>query len=194
MVIRRAGPLPDRADAIVDAALALAEEGGFDHVRQREVAALAGVALRTLYRKFPTKEELLATGLVRVGDELERRLLRRPLRERTAAGRLTRLFDEMSAVLCEKPKLAQAIVRAMASGVPGTAGAVLAHMQRGVALVTAALRGRSARGGDPTADEIEIALILLRVWFASIVGWCAVPRHASFMTECMAPAIRRLAR
>src|SRR5882672_860892 len=183
---------PDRAGAIVDAALALAEEGGFENVRQRDVAARAGVALRTLYRNFPTKEELLATGLVRAADELDRRLSRRPFREPTAAGRLTRLFDEMSAVLCEKPKLARAIVRAVASGVPGTTGPVLAHTERGVARVIVALRGRSGSGGDPTADEIEIAQILIRVWFASLIGWCALPRHPSFMTQAMAPAIRRL--
>jgi AcrR family transcriptional regulator len=193
-VSRRAGLRPDLADTIVDAALALAEEGGFEHVRQRDVASRAGVALRTLYKAFPTKEELLAVGLVRAADEVDRRLARRPALDRTAAKRLTRLFDEMSAVLCERPKLAKAIVRAATSGVPGAAGALRAHTTRGVALVIATRRGRSATETAPSADDVDVAMILLRVWFASLIAWCAhTDRDASFLTEAMAPAIRLLA-
>ncbi len=183
------GARPEAAEAIVDAALVLAEQGGFDHVRQREVAARAGVTLRTLYRKFPTKEEILAVGLVRAVAELDRRLARKPLRARTARGRLTRLFEEMSAVLCEKPMLARAVVRAVASGIPGTAAPALTHTQHAVGLVVGALRGEPVTSA-PTAHEMETALLLLRVWFASLVGWCHGLSES--MDEAMAAAIRRL--
>ncbi len=39
-----------RVRAVVDAAVALAERGGFDAVRLRDVAEASGVALGTLYK------------------------------------------------------------------------------------------------------------------------------------------------
>ena len=55
----------DRKDRILDVAIRLAEEGGFDNVRQRDVAAQAGVALGTLYNNFKGKEDLLSAALER---------------------------------------------------------------------------------------------------------------------------------
>ena len=48
-----------RIRRIVDAAVALAEQGGFDAVRLRDVAEASGVALGTLYKYFRSKEEIL---------------------------------------------------------------------------------------------------------------------------------------
>jgi AcrR family transcriptional regulator len=45
-----------RRDRILDVAVALAEEGGFENVRQRDVAARAGVALGTLYKTSGAKK------------------------------------------------------------------------------------------------------------------------------------------
>ena len=53
----------DRGRRILKVAVELAERGGFDAVRQREVAAQAGVALGTLYKRFASKEELLMAAL-----------------------------------------------------------------------------------------------------------------------------------
>src|SRR5258708_8914904 len=53
-----------RRRRIIDAAMELAAEGGYEAVQMREVAARAGVALGTLYRYFPSKEQLLVAGMV----------------------------------------------------------------------------------------------------------------------------------
>jgi AcrR family transcriptional regulator len=50
-------------DAIAQAALALLAESGFDGVTVEAVAARAGVARSTVYRRFPGKPELLVTVL-----------------------------------------------------------------------------------------------------------------------------------
>ena len=49
-----------RRGRVLDAALELAAEGGYDAVQMRDVAARAQVALGTIYRYFASKDHLLA--------------------------------------------------------------------------------------------------------------------------------------
>src|SRR5262249_57103235 len=49
-----------RRARVLDAALALATEGGYDAVQMRDVASRAQVALGTIYRYFSSKDHLLA--------------------------------------------------------------------------------------------------------------------------------------
>ena len=53
-----------RRERILDAAMELATEGGYDAVQMREVGTEAGVALGTIYRYFSSKDDLLAAVLV----------------------------------------------------------------------------------------------------------------------------------
>jgi AcrR family transcriptional regulator len=48
---------------IVDAAVELAESGGFEAVRLRDVAERSDVALGTLYEYFRSKEDILLLAL-----------------------------------------------------------------------------------------------------------------------------------
>jgi AcrR family transcriptional regulator len=159
MAKKRKKPAPDRSAAIVEAALSLAIEGGFENVRQRDVAARAGVTLRTLYRKFPSKDELLAVGLLRTADELDRRLAQRPIRGRSAAERLTRLFGVMTGVLLDNPNLGRAVLRvfAVADAAPGPA---TAYQGRITLLVLNALRGPRAQGEPEKSVDMAIRHIV----------------------------------
>jgi len=53
-----------RRARIVDAATALLDDREYERIQVREVAEAADVALATLYRYFPSKEQLYATVLV----------------------------------------------------------------------------------------------------------------------------------
>jgi len=53
-----------RRQRILDAALTLLDDRPYDQVQIRDVAEEAGVALGTLYRYFPSKEQLFAHALV----------------------------------------------------------------------------------------------------------------------------------
>lgn len=68
-VIRR---LAEREKAILDAAIALAAEDGMAAVQIAAVAGRAGIAAGTVYRYFPTKNDLVAELIAAVaGRELE---------------------------------------------------------------------------------------------------------------------------
>jgi AcrR family transcriptional regulator len=68
-VVRR---LAEREKTILDAAMALAGEGGMAAVQVAAVASRAGIAAGTVYRYFPTKNDLVAELIAAVaGRELE---------------------------------------------------------------------------------------------------------------------------
>ncbi|MBW0171127.1 MAG: TetR/AcrR family transcriptional regulator [Hydrogenophaga sp.] len=57
-----------REDAIVSAVNRLLAEKGFDAMTVDEVAAEVGIAKASLYKHFPSKEDLAAAAMVRVMD------------------------------------------------------------------------------------------------------------------------------
>src|SRR6266542_2263371 len=185
------------SEQLITAAMELAAEGGFEHVRQRDVAARAGVTLRTLYKRFGSKDELLAAGMSRMAEQLERRLLRKPIVGDTPEERLGQLFETITRTLCAKPPLARTIVRVMSSGVPEVASQVVAYQERMHAMVFSALRGEplavtsSAKASEP---EQGLVFMLLQVWFAALVGWSAGLASVGSVIAQMDRAIRVISR
>ena len=167
------------SDKILDAALELAANGGFDHVRQREVAARANVALGTLYKRFRSKEDLLAAAMEREAERLEKKLVKRPARGTTVPTRIADFFAIATHHLCKQVHVAHAMLRAMASGVPEIAAKVAGYQGRMTGLVIAAMRGRGklefvdAASAPPTEREMTYAFMLLQLWFSCLVGWSA---------------------
>src|SRR5579864_3420331 len=71
---KAAGPQARRGgsrEAIVEAAERLFLERGFGAVSMDELAAAAGVARRTLYNQFGSKEEIFREMLLRLSGQLE---------------------------------------------------------------------------------------------------------------------------
>lgn len=165
----------ERRDRILDVAVDLAEQGGFENVRQRDVADQAGIALGTLYKSFSSKEDLLSAALEREAQMLERKLEQKPVLGATPVERLKVLFKITTRAMCRKPKYARALLRAMASGEPEVAGHVASYEQRMNRIIVAALRGDCGPSEvtETTEREATVAIYLQRIWFASLVGWSA---------------------
>ena len=53
----------DRSDAILAAVLGLLNEVGYDQIRMQDVAERAGVGLSTIYRRWPTKQDVVRSAL-----------------------------------------------------------------------------------------------------------------------------------
>ncbi len=184
--------MEERSRRIVETAVELAEQGGFEAVRLREVAAHAGVALGTLYRRFRSKEDLLVAALDRETRDLERRVIKRPPRGETELDRVVGLFSVATRGLLQRPNLARALLRAAACGEPGLAGRVGAFHERVERMIVFCLRGENsalAEGNEivvsPTAEESQLAYALNMIRFALLVGWSGGLHSEAVLTEKM---------
>lgn len=187
-----------RSKRIVETAVELAEQGGFEAVRLRDVASHAGVALGTLYRRFRSKEDLLVAALELETSDLERRITHRPPRGGSALERVTGFFTMATRGLCRRPNLARAMVKAMASGDPELATKVANFHDRMGRLILAALRGQGVaeseagapilpggegeRGGEV---EQQLCYALNLVWFGLLVGWSSGLHSQAAMMDHM---------
>lgn len=197
-VARLAASQLRRIRRIVDAAVALAEEGGFDNVRLRDVADASGVALGTLYKYFHSKEDILLFALNEEAERLEIAVAQRPARGGSAVGRLTELFARATRGLTRRPKFAKAVLRAIASGDEHTAAKVAGFHLRMLRMVVAAMRDEAPDLTRPMAEaagtprEQQVATVLAHVWFAALVGWSGGLHPTRTVTERMRDAITLL--
>lgn len=167
-----------RMRRIVDVAVDLAEQGGFEAVRLRDVAERSDVALGTLYKYFRSKEDILLFALDEEVGRLEQGLAARPPAGTTPYARAVDFFRRTSRALIGRPSLTRAMIRAL-TGTDELAVKVAAFQLRIARLVAAALRGAPADLAAPldapvgTSRERAAAHTLMHVWFSALVGWSA---------------------
>lgn len=168
-----------RLRRIVDSAVSLAEKGGFEGVRLRDVAEASDVALGTLYKYFRNKEDILLFALTEQVDRLETAVGRSPVEGSSPLARCENFFRRSTLGLTQRPQFARAVLRAMASGDPEIAVKIAGFHLRMTRLIVAALRGERvlpdahviAEIEIGTAHEREVAFILMNVWYSSLAGW-----------------------
>jgi AcrR family transcriptional regulator len=80
---RKGRPRDERIDReITAAALDVLSDHGFDRFSVEEVAVRAGVAKTTIYRRFPTRNDLIVGALLRLNDDLPAAPPAGPVRDR----------------------------------------------------------------------------------------------------------------
>ena len=164
---KRARNQAARRQRVIEAAMALATEGGYDAVQMRDVAATADVALGTLYRYFPSKDHLLIAALEGWAHALRQRLAQKPPRGDTPADRVVDVLRRASRALERAPRLTGALVTAMSSADPA-----VAEDKQGVATVMdSMIRDAIGNAHDGNGDLDGILRVLQHVWFASLVSW-----------------------
>jgi AcrR family transcriptional regulator len=189
-----------RLRRIVDAAIALAEAGGFEGVRLRDVADASGVALGTLYKYFRSKEDVLLFAVNEDSAELLRVMAERPPRGARASERLVELFARATRGLTRRPNFARAALRAIAASDASSAVQQAAFHLRMTRMIVAALRGEAPDVAPTlstpsgTAREQRIALVLQHVWFAALIGWASGLHPIGAVTQRMQEAVELLLR
>lgn len=180
-----------RIRRIVEATIALAEKGGFDGVRLRDVAEAADVSLGTLYKYFHSKEDVLLLVVNEEAVGLERVLAERPPVGGKPADRLVELFARATRGLTRRPDLARAVLRAVASSGADTAIQQAGFHLRVSRIVIAVLRGEAVAVDRPLSEHVgtereqRIALVLEHVWYASLLGWANGLHPVRRVTETM---------
>jgi AcrR family transcriptional regulator len=168
------GPVLDVIEIrILDATLELAAAGGYEAVRQREVAAKANVALATVYARFASKDILLAAALELDNRRWMPELSKVPLRGRTPLARVTKLFEHLTAMWLRRPELARAALRAAACGDHEAMLRQMIAQQRINAVIVDALRGPASARAMRREPALRVATVLVMVWFANLVAWAA---------------------
>lgn len=165
----------DRIRRILDAAVALADEGGFDAVRARELCDRANVSMGTLYRCYESKEEILLHAFSDDFEALERHFESRPIEGKTSVDRVETFFRLATNSFAARPHYARAVVSAMSSG-QGRAVTRAADLTvRIMHVIHCAWTGDAYQ--VPAAEQVAqlkihpIARMLGHVWFAMLVGW-----------------------
>jgi AcrR family transcriptional regulator len=157
-----------RRRRVIKAAMSLASEGGYDAVQMRDVAARARVALGTLYRYFPSKDQLLVAALGEWTGELQQRLVTRPPRGGTPAERVTDVLRRATRALEREPTLSAALVTALSSMSSEDPKAL--ENASAVYDVMGDIIGHAMDDGDVHEREATIR-VLGQVWFSALVAW-----------------------
>jgi len=101
---------PDLDDAILDATIALLAKEGLARMSIEQVAALAGVGKPTIYRRWPSKVELVIAALSRPRAEHV------ASRDGTVRERLTHLLEELCRSVRKEP--AKGVLAALVAEIP----------------------------------------------------------------------------
>ncbi len=183
--------LEERARRIIESTIELAEEGGFEAVRLRDVAARAEVAMGTLYRRFHSKEDLLVAAL-----ELETRTLRERIRQRPPKGadaieRAVQFFVITARGLLRRPNLSRAMLKAAAAGEPALASKVSVFHDMMLRMIVGALRGSFVADDDETMTDQErlVGDVLNQIWFAVMVEWSGGLQTQTSLNERMRASV-----
>ena len=158
-----------RRERILDAAMELAAEGGYDAVQMREVAERADVALGTVYRYFPSKVHLLVAAMSRTFQALQD-TVRVDASSGTPEERIYRVVAAVTRYLARNRRLSGAMIRALMSADVEVAREVEHADDLLVTLIASATRDPNA-ASTSAADERDtlLAHVIGKVWLIDVV-------------------------
>lgn len=168
----------DRGIRVLETAMRMAGEGGYEAVQMRAVAEQSGVALGTIYRYFAGKDELLVAGLAGWIRRTRRRIEAAGIAGDTPADRLIGLLEQSAKRTQQRPMLMGALVTALGTTSPAATPHKRAVEEEMRALVVTAL------GPSPGLDADGIARVLVHVWSSALSRWVSgVAPEGSFGHE-----------
>ncbi|KQY51003.1 TetR/AcrR family transcriptional regulator [Nocardioides sp. Root140] len=181
-------------ERLIDAAIELATEGGYDAAGIRQVAARAGVSVPTVYQHASSKDQLLVEALMTLGERSTEGVRQRRPREKTPAARLSAVFRRVMRQAGEKPLLYQALYRAYVASAPA-----LTALDGPVGFGPERARwiGETLRAGDVgdhTDEEIESASRILSMMFLGAMIGVAAGRDVDEVVRILDEATHQLIR
>ena len=183
----------ERRSRMLDSAIRLATDGGYDAVQMREVADGAGVALGTLYRYFPSKVHLLVAALANQFEAAEAITASRPITGANAHERVMKILGRTTVALQKQPQLTEALVRSFMFA----DASVLEEIERVgnslTRMIARAIAG-SPDHNQATAEEAAITRVIADVWLSTLVSWANGRSAADEVEKSMDVAVSLLLR
>ncbi|MBS9372822.1 TetR family transcriptional regulator [Rhodococcus sp. B50] len=152
-----------RYGRILGAAAQLGAVKELERVRMQEVAELAGVAIGTLYRYFPSKTHLFVAVMV---DRIDRMGIHLAGRSRVSGSPAQAVYDvllQATRALVRRPLLANAMIQSAASSNAATvpdAAKIDRHFD-GLLLAAAGV-------AEPTVRDATVVRLLVALWFGLV--------------------------
>lgn len=164
--------MEERSQKIIDAAMELAAEGGFEGVRLRELAARSGVAFGTLYSRFSSKEDILIAALEQETNKFRELLRENPLDSGAPRERCEPFFRVLTQTLLHRAGFATAVLRAVSSGA-GVAEKIIRYQDTMNEIIVRAVWGDAVFEGEPEQQEqiVFAARMMQNIWFAELISW-----------------------
>src|SRR4051795_8532235 len=159
-----------RRERILEAAMELAGEGGYDAVQMREVAERADVALGTLYRYFPSKVHLLVAAMGRTFQSLQESV-RVDGGDGTPQERVYRVVAAVTRYLARHRRLSGAMIRALMSADTEAAREVEEVGEMLVSIIASAHHDPESEAPTPADSEHDalVAHVIGKVWLTDVV-------------------------
>ena len=175
-----------RRQRVIEVALQLGADGGYDAVHMREVADRSHVSLGTIYRYFGSKDHLLAAALSEWTAQLQERLTRRPARGESPVDQLVDVLRRGSRALEQQQNLAAALIKALGSDDP-MVGQSAVHVRSQISAMAAPILA------DLSDEEIEdIVGVLRHVWYSAMMIWANGRSEVSAIGDDLERAARLL--
>jgi AcrR family transcriptional regulator len=152
-----------RRSRVIDAAMDLASEGGYDAVQMRDVATRAQVALGTIYRYFSSKDHLLAACQVELWKG---RMAQRTPDGATPAERVIAFLGRAMRGASSEPRRMEALITASSAPDPAVRDCQIQIM----AMIDGSLEDAMGDDIDPSRRQ-RIAVTLRQLWFAWLLNW-----------------------
>ncbi len=155
----------DRRRRIVLTAMAMLQQRGYDEIQMRDVAQQAGVALGTLYRYFPSKEQLFAHVLVEWSSSFDEAVRRRRPERGSDAERLRQVLRRAVGAFERHPNFLQVLTLLEVSKDPAVMEPFATYSERFVSVVTDALL-------DTAEDDVPVLILITNSLLVTLLqGW-----------------------
>jgi AcrR family transcriptional regulator len=182
-----------RLERMARAAIELAGRGGYEAVQMREVARIAKVAMATLYRYYPSKNQLLLAAVRYEMRKLDDDVARRRPRGATPEVRAGEVFARAFQAMRNDPGYAHAALSVRQSPVPfgahETSTPRAGHDATFVGIAAAAAWGPDH---EITAEQYLALQMVESLWIGCTIDWLNGRLTADAADERIRFAARKL--
>jgi AcrR family transcriptional regulator len=180
-----------RASQVIAAVNALASEGGYEAVQMREVARRAQVALATLYRYYPSKEDLIRAAAEAEVESLRVDIIERPPRGTSAGARAASVFIRAFHAMKRNPGFTHAAMTVFHTPRPLMSARPISDTER-KSLVDIAAMAAWGANHETSEDEYVVLFAIEAIMNNGVISWLSGRLTADFVERGLSLAGERL--